>query len=85
VLIEICGNVKNVILQCGFNMGDKVIIRCSECNYEWNQEPDSLSKIDWICPKCNKDDKTWIVSYEPEDKEFYNREVKTGRGGAFHA
>jgi len=64
---------------------DIFVIKCFNCEYEWEQPADNLGGINWICPKCNSKDETFLQKYKPADKDFYNRKVTRGRGGSLHA
>jgi len=64
---------------------DKFTIWCEACDHKWTQEQIGLSHIDWECSKCKSDEDTYLIKYEPSDKDFYKREIQLGQGGAKHA
>jgi ribosomal protein L37AE/L43A len=61
------------------------MIYCNDCDYRWEQHVESIDKVNWVCPKCNKTGSTRGIGYAPSDpEEFYSRVMKW-EGGTKHA
>ena len=58
---------------------DKVILYCDTCDKTWEQDVKYLGDINWICPKCKKDDDVFVREYIEENPN--DEPIVMGRGG----